>query len=91
MGRRVGPTRIPVKGVVTTLAPVTETEVDLMKKVMLLVLVVCVVLLIAGPVYADSDHANHPDHCPGVGAPHNHPIPPGYAGADAPGPIGPGP
>jgi len=59
----------------------------MMKKTILLVLVLLMLMM---PVlaYADSDHANHPDHCPGEGAPHNHPIPPGYAGADAPGPIG---
>ena len=61
-----------------------------MKKLLILVLVVLLLLTITvGPALADSDHANHPGHCPGVGAPHNHPIPPGYAGADAPGPNNP--
>ena len=95
MGRRVGPTRILVKGVLITLAP--ETEGDPMKKALLLMLIVCAVLAIAAPVYADWDNAKHPDHNPGDGTPGaghnaNHPIPPNDSGhADAPGPVGPGP
>lgn len=60
-----------------------------MKKLLIMVLVVVLLTITVGPAFADSDHAKHPSHCPGVGAPHNHPIPPGYAAADAPGPIGP--
>jgi hypothetical protein len=67
------------------------------KKISLLLLAALLLFLVVGPVYADWDNANHPDHNPGDGASgsgynDNHPIPPNDSGhADAPGPVGPGP
>jgi hypothetical protein len=66
-----------------------------MKRLLILILVVLVLLAVVGPVFADSDDANHPDHCPGFednpgnGNISNHPIPPGWAEADSPGPLNP--
>jgi hypothetical protein len=67
-------------------------EVILMKKLLILVMVLMVLLAAVVPVFADSDEANHPEHCPGFdnnngdGNIVNHPIPPGWAEADPPGP-----
>lgn len=67
-----------------------------MRKKLLLFMTVLLVLLAAGvPVFADSEDANHPDHIPGFdlnngdGNISNHPIPPGWAEADPPGPLDP--
>ena len=60
-----------------------------MKKLILLLLVL-LLLLIPAVVSADADHANHPDfNNTGSGENMNrHPIPPGWAETDPPGPIG---
>ncbi len=66
-----------------------------MKKLLILVLVLLLLAITVGPVFADSDDAKHPDHCPGFdnnngdGRISNHPIPPGWAAADPPGPLTP--
>jgi hypothetical protein len=60
-----------------------------MKRLLILILVLLVLLAAVGPVFADSDEANHPSHpnCPGEGTTCNHPIPPGWAATDPPGPL----
>jgi hypothetical protein len=72
-----------------------DKEVIQMKKLLILVLVVLVLLAAVGPVLADSDEANHPEHIPGFdnnngdGSISNLPIPPGWAETDPPGPNDP--
>jgi len=68
-----------------------------MRKFLLLLLVVLLLLAVVVPVFADSEDAprEHPDHNPGWdnasrnGNICNHPIPPGWAEADPPGPLTP--
>jgi hypothetical protein len=68
------------------------------KRLLLLLLVLVLILAAVVPVYADCEAGEspcHPDHPPGFkdnpgdGKISNHAIPPGYAGADAPGPLTP--
>ena len=60
-----------------------------MKKLLLLLTILLLVLAIVAPAYADSEWAQHDDHCPGTGDGRTeHPIPPGWAEAAPPGPLG---
>ena len=65
------------------------------KKLLLLLIVLLVLLAAVVPVFADSEDAKHEDHIPGwdnasrEGNIENHPIPPGWAEAAAPGPLNP--
>jgi len=68
-----------------------------MKKLLIVVLVVLLLAITVGPAFAGSEDAprGHPEHNPGWdnasrnGNICNHPIPPGWAAAPAPGPNNP--